>query len=164
MKEESQTLPSSEASTTERGAPCPSDLDATPVPSTLGDRTLTSPSPPPEYEYKQTIIMRTDLNMRKGKMCAQAAHATHIVLKCCGEDPRVKAWEAGPFAKIVVGAKSEQELLDVLKAARAEGMIAEYVIDSGRTEFHGVPTLTCAAIGPDLKDRVEALTKHLKLL
>jgi len=27
---------------------------------------------------KQIIIMRNDLNMRKGKMCAQASHVTDI--------------------------------------------------------------------------------------
>jgi peptidyl-tRNA hydrolase len=28
------------------------------------------------YSTKQVIVIRTDLNMRKGKMCAQAAHAS----------------------------------------------------------------------------------------
>ncbi len=28
------------------------------------------------YDVKQVILIRTDLNMRKGKMCAQAAHAS----------------------------------------------------------------------------------------
>ncbi len=28
------------------------------------------------YEYKQMIVLRKDLNMRKGKMVAQGAHAS----------------------------------------------------------------------------------------
>ena len=29
-----------------------------------------------QYKTKQVIVMRTDLNMRKGKMAAQAGHAS----------------------------------------------------------------------------------------
>lgn len=31
-------------------------------------------------DIKQVIVMRTDLSMRKGKMCAQAAHASMAFL------------------------------------------------------------------------------------
>jgi PTH2 family peptidyl-tRNA hydrolase len=35
--------------------------------------------------------------------------------------------------------------------------------DSGKTEFGGVPTKTCLALGPDLAERIDALTGHLEL-
>jgi PTH2 family peptidyl-tRNA hydrolase len=38
------------------------------------------------------------------------------------------------------------------------------IIDSGLTEFGGVPTKTCVAIGPDIDAKIDVLTKHLKLL
>jgi PTH2 family peptidyl-tRNA hydrolase len=37
-------------------------------------------------------------------------------------------------------------------------------VDSGRTEFHGVLTPTCCAVGPDFSERVDPITGHLKLL
>jgi PTH2 family peptidyl-tRNA hydrolase len=35
--------------------------------------------------------------------------------------------------------------------------------DSGRTEFHGQPTLTACAIGPDLAERIDEITGDLTL-
>jgi hypothetical protein len=34
----------------------------------------------------------------------------------------------------------------------------------GRTEFGGVPTKSCLAMGPDEYERIDAITGHLKLL
>jgi len=32
------------------------------------------------------------------------------------------------------------------------------------TEFHGVPTNTCLAIGPDLAEKIDSITGDLELL
>lgn len=34
----------------------------------------------------------------------------------------------------------------------------------GKTEFHGVPTRTCLAIGPDDSEKIDAITGQLQLL
>ena len=44
------------------------------------------------------------------------------------------------------------------------GLEVHLITDSGRTEFHGQPTRTCLAIGPDEADKIDAITGHLQLL
>jgi len=115
-------------------------------------------------EMKQMIVMRKDLNMRKGKMVAQGAHASMKALLENMEHPNVKVWLSQAFTKIAVSVDSEQELFDVFDKAKAAGLIATMVTDAGRTEFDGVPTNTCIAIGPATREDLASITGHLKLL
>jgi len=114
---------------------------------------------------KQVIVLRKDLNMRKGKMCAQAAHAS---LKATIENFThycVQQWLGnGKFTKIVVGVDSEEELLEVLQNAKKGGLITALIVDAGLTEFDGIPTTTCIAVGPASSEMLEPITGHLKLL
>ena len=126
-------------------------------------------------EYKQVIAIRSDLNMRKGKIGAQVAHASMKFL--LDDVPFIKGrlltkelneeefgWLTGSFAKIVVYVSSEQELLDLITAGKAAGLTVHSITDSGRTEFNGVPTLTCAAFGPHEVSKFDVITGHLKLM
>ena len=124
---------------------------------------------------KQVIVVRRDLNMRKGKVAAQVAHAAMKFLLDANESERpdelliklsnIEAeWVNGIFTKIVVGCDSEDELLVLVTKAMIEGIEAHTIVDSGATEFHGVPTLTCAAFGPDKSDVIDGITGHLRLL
>lgn len=115
-------------------------------------------------ELKQMLIVRKDLNMRKGKMCAQTAHASLKATLENLEHPSVKAWLSDKFTKICVSVDSEQELFDVYNNAIQEGLIATLIIDAGLTEFQGVPTMTCIAVGPASAEDLEPITGHLKLL
>jgi peptidyl-tRNA hydrolase, PTH2 family len=104
---------------------------------------------------KQVIIIRKDLNMRKGKMCAQAAHASmkvffdravpqsdpfcldaetnNIILLC---SPEMKEWALNQkFTKIVVGCNSLEELLELEQQAKAAEIPCALIEDSGATEF-----------------------------
>jgi PTH2 family peptidyl-tRNA hydrolase len=131
--------------------------------------------------HKQVLVVRTDLNMRKGKMIAQGAHASlKALLDSAVElnaavlirgrflaielEPRVEAWLKGLFTKIAVGVGSEAELLAIYEKAKAAGMLTALIQDSGKTEFGGVKTYTCVAVGPDENAKVDAITGHLKLL
>lgn len=123
---------------------------------------------------KQVIVMRKDLGMRKGKMIAQGAHASLAVLVergvVAGESfevaltPAMAAWLGGRFTKVCVGVDSEAALLDVHDKARAAGIPCALITDAGVTEFHGVPTRTCCAIGPAWEHEVDAITGALTLL
>lgn len=115
-------------------------------------------------ELKQMIVMRKDLNMRKGKMVAQGAHASMKALLENMEHPNIKQWLAGPFAKIAVTVDSEEELFAVMNKAKAAGLITTLITDAGRTEFNGVPTNTCIAVGPASNEDLAPITGHLKLL
>ena len=130
-------------------------------------------------EPKQVIVMRKDLNMRKGKMIAQGSHASLKVFFDWGEwhdfedrdfyqikgmTKDMKDWIDGRFTKIVVSCDSEQELDELYKQAKEKGLPCSMIVDAGLTEFNGVPTKTCIAIGPANPDNIDEITKHLKLL
>lgn len=125
--------------------------------------------------------MRKDLGMRKGKMIAQGAHASLKVLLDAGAidagaidagrarfelplDAALVAWLGGRFTKICVSVDSEAALDAVVERARATGVPCALVVDAGHTEFHGVPTKTCCAVGPAWTDEVDAVTGGLPLL
>lgn len=127
---------------------------------------------------KQMLVIRKDLNMRKGKIAAQAAHAslaavlpyvghwdgTGIASEFQRQSAKVEEWLANSFTKICVSVDSEDELIElVLKAKLAEVIVAE-IVDNGATEFNGVKTFTCIALGPDTDERLAPLTGGLKLL
>lgn len=117
-----------------------------------------------EQKLKQIIVIRKDLNMRKGKMVAQGAHASMKAVLPHLIDWRVKQWLSGAFTKICVSVDSEEELLSVYGKAQLSNQICALIEDSGLTEFNGVPTLTCCAIGPATDDELQEITGHLKLL
>lgn len=123
---------------------------------------------------KQIIIMRKDLKMRRGKEIAQAAHASMGILFQMMEKtaPTVYeidmpedmlAWKEGPFTKICVSVQSEEELVEIINKAKELGYPAILITDNGTTEFNGVPTITCGAIGPVSNDKLKGLTDHLPL-
>jgi len=133
-----------------------------------------------ETSIKQIIVLRTDLGMRKGKMAAQAAHASMKVffdqLLEVGDDcyklgPNenwdwnvVREWIDGIFTKIVVGCRSEAELLALHDKALDAKLPCAIIQDVGKTEFHGVSTYTALAIGPARSEDIDPITGHLTLL
>lgn len=129
-----------------------------------------------ERTAKQVIVMRKDLNMRKGKMIAQGAHASLRVLLLAGAADAARttyaiamtepmaAWLTGRFTKVCVSVDSEAALDDVVARAEAAGVPVALITDAGATEFHGVPTKTCCAVGPAWIEDVDAITGALPLL
>ena len=122
---------------------------------------------------KQVIVVRKDLNMRKGKMCSQASHVSMMFMAAPGLSGNRLAvelteeqidWLSSPFTKITCGIDSEAELLALAEKATAAGLVVHKCVDSGATEFNGVPTLTCIAIGPHAVERFARITDELKLL
>jgi PTH2 family peptidyl-tRNA hydrolase len=119
---------------------------------------------------KQVIVMRRDLGMRRGKEIAQGAHASMIWLaerirqRHVGFSEAERQWLAGAFTKVCVRVDSEEELMNIVHAAEEKGVMVRLVVDAGRTEFHGIPTPTCCALGPDFAERIDPITGHLKLL
>jgi PTH2 family peptidyl-tRNA hydrolase len=123
---------------------------------------------------KQVIVLRKDLNMRKGKMVAQGAHASVAVV--VEMERKIIQWDDQPYekeyrewinglqTKICVGVSSEQGLLDVYASAHAAGIPCSIITDAGKTEFGGVPTKTACAVGPAESEKVDAITGKLSLL
>ncbi len=127
---------------------------------------------------KQIIVVRKDLNMGKGKIAAQVAHAsmgaalsgmamiaTEYSLEfMVNRTSPLAHWLIGQFTKVCVCVNSEQELDDIYQAALTANIPAKLIVDSGLTAFHGIPTKTCVGIGPDYPSVLDKITGHLKLL
>lgn len=135
-----------------------------------------------ECKVKQVIIMRKDLQMRKGKMIAQGAHASvdaflqlfknwsdkdgvHYHLNYT-KDSFLEKWMDGSFAKICLYVDSEDELVNLYERFCNEKpeIPAALITDAGKTEFHGEETVTCMAAGPYWADEIDEFTRHLSLL
>ena len=121
---------------------------------------------------KQVIVIRKDLNMRKGKMVAQGAHASMAVLldliheanwKESKLPPATREWLHGHFTKIVVYVNSEHELLEIYSKAQGAKLPSALIKDAGLTEFKE-PTFTAVGIGPEEEEKIDAITGDLKLL
>jgi len=133
---------------------------------------------------KQVIVMRKDLDMRKGKMIAQGAHASLGALLTLFNKEEIKKdytttykynlsfntnsilndWLNGKFTKICVAVNSEKELLDIYNKVKDTYIPVKLITDSGLTEFHGEPTNTCICIGPYISEEIDKFTGHLPLL
>ena len=121
---------------------------------------------------KQVIVMRADLRMRRGKEIAQGSHASmaFITKQVSIVSHRVNTltpvqieWLASSFRKVCVRVDSEAELLLLQALAKQAGLLTHLVQDNGLTEFGGVPTYTCLAIGPDYDEKIDPITGHLRL-
>lgn len=134
-----------------------------------------------ENRAKQVIVIRKDLNMRRGKMVAQGSHASMAVLLdlmqkwdngksfnkwelTFGDDSMLSKWLKGDFVKICVSVDGLEELNEVYEKARRGRIPCSYIEDSGLTEFHGEKTPTCIAIGPWDECEIDEITGNLKLL
>jgi PTH2 family peptidyl-tRNA hydrolase len=118
-----------------------------------------------EFRYKQVIVFRSDLKLSKGKIAAQAGHGAVSAAEEARKHRKVwwKAWMDEGQCKIVVKVKSEREILELEKQAKALALPCALIIDKGLTE---VPpgTITCLGVGPAPSEIIDKLTGKLPLL
>ncbi|MFW6231002.1 MAG: peptidyl-tRNA hydrolase Pth2 [Nanoarchaeota archaeon] len=111
---------------------------------------------------KQVILVRTDLKLPKGKMAAQAAHASVEAVLRSSQDA-VDEWRAEGMAKIVLKVENEKQLLDYQQQAKAKKLVAAVITDAGKTVI-APGTKTCVGIGPAADELIDAVTSDLKLM
>jgi PTH2 family peptidyl-tRNA hydrolase len=118
-------------------------------------------------EHKLTLVLRTDLSMTRGKMCAQASHATlanyRYLQTHSPNNPVLKRWERGGQAKVALQVKSEEEIMELQAKAVGAGLCARVVRDAGRTQIKA-GSVTCLGVGPGPRSVVDGVTGGLKLL
>ena len=112
--------------------------------------------------YKQAIVVRKDLDMGKGKMAAQVAHASLGSVKKCRQSS-IDEWESTGSKKIVLKASDESEILQLEKAARRAKLPCFLVRDAGKTQLES-GTVTALGIGPAEDSEVDVVVGKLKLL
>ncbi|BBD72451.1 peptidyl-tRNA hydrolase [Sulfodiicoccus acidiphilus] len=112
-------------------------------------------------------MVRTDLQLGKGKIAAQVAHAAvSAVLEAMekrGWKEWLDSWLSEGQPKVVVKVPSETELVERCWKARSLGLICSEIRDAGRTQVEP-GTLTCAAVGPGPNELIDVVTGDLKLL
>ncbi len=116
-------------------------------------------------EYKQTILIRTDLKMGSGKKCAQACHASVSASDLVRvKDKKVwKIWKQSGQKKVVLKVSGMDELRDILKKLEDQKIIYFLVKDAGLTQL-APGTTTALGIGPVLSTEIDKITGDLKLL
>ncbi|KAG0377114.1 hypothetical protein BGX24_006687 [Mortierella sp. AD032] len=117
-----------------------------------------------EEEYKMVLIIRTDLNMGKGKAAAQCCHATLANYKELNKkSPKTLArWEYFGQAKVTLKIDNEEDMLLLQAQAMSIGLAAHSIRDAGRTQI-AAGSRTVLAIGPGPISVVNSITGKLKL-
>ena len=116
----------------------------------------------PQFAWKQCLVIRTDLRMSCGKMCAQAAHAALLAYEKADAVSRRK-WLGEGQKKVVLKAAGERDLFELKSIAEAAGIATALVQDAGMTE---IPpgTVTALGLGPAKAEDMDRITGSLTLL
>jgi len=117
------------------------------------------------FEFKMAIVVRSDLDMSPGKVAAQACHACLETYEKARrrKDEYWKEWRKEGAKKVILKAKSLEELIDLEKKARSLKLPCALIVDRGLTE---IPpnTPTALGIGPSISKLIDKVTGHLPLL
>ncbi len=118
-----------------------------------------------KLEMKQVIIVRTDLEMGKGKIAAQVAHAAVSASNTARwlKPEWFKQWVEMGQKKIIVRIDSLELLLSKEEHARALGIPVVLIRDQGLTQLPP-GTVTALGIGPAPEKDLDKITREMKLL
>ncbi len=119
------------------------------------------------------ILVRTDLNMPKGKIGAQVGHGVQYYMQsrmmeiANGQEASEaeKSWFTdGSHTKVCLKVGSLEELEQIQADAKELDLKTFLVTDNGVTMFLGKKTVTALAFAPVWEEEHIGLTSHLKLL
>ena len=115
-------------------------------------------------EYKLVVAVRQDLEMSKGKMAVQVAHASVIsALKCKATNAKwFRMWYDEGQKKVVVKAENVDELKQMQEEAEKLNISTAMIDDAGLTELPP-GTTTCLGMGPAPNSVIDQVTGNLKL-
>jgi len=117
------------------------------------------------FEFKQVIAVRRDLDMGKGKIAVQVAHAA----VSAAEEARKnftewwEMWLREGQCKVAVRVDSEEEILRLERKSKELRLPSALISDRGLTQVEP-GTVTCLGIGPAPSSVIDALTGNLNLL
>ncbi len=115
-------------------------------------------------ELKQAIIIRSDLGMDKGKIAAQASHASLSAYIKANEKNSawVRDWLSFGQKKIVLKVGSKEEITALFESVKKE-LPTALIKDAGHTQVEP-GSITALAIGPAPEELIDKFTSNLKLL
>lgn len=113
-------------------------------------------------DYKQVILVREDLKLTRGKMSAQASHASvGSVLKSHKDD--IKKWQDYGMKKVILKVKDLAELYSYKQKCEDAGLVCMLITDAGHTHLEP-NTVTCLGVGPDKVEKIDKVTGKLALI
>jgi PTH2 family peptidyl-tRNA hydrolase len=119
----------------------------------------------PTDELTMVLVTRQDLQLSKGKLAAQCAHASaECVLSAKRNSPRaLDQYLRRGARKIVCKVPDLVSLKQVYSRAKKAGLVCHLVTDAGHTE---IPpgTETVVGIGPGPRDEIDKITGQLSLV
>jgi len=116
-------------------------------------------------EYKQVILIRTDLKMSNGKKCAQACQAS----VSASDLARVKTkniwkkWKQFGQKKVVLKTADMETMKNIYVKVIKQQIPCFLVKDAGLTQLEP-GTTTALGIGPALSTKIDEITGDLQLL
>jgi len=116
-------------------------------------------------EYKQVILIRTDLKMGTGKKCAQSCHASVSASDLVRIKNKViwKNWKNTGQKKVVLKVMGMDDLNEIVVKLEKKNIPYFLVKDAGLTQL-SPGTTTALGIGPVLSRELDEITGNLKLL
>ncbi len=115
-------------------------------------------------DIKQVIVVRTDLDMGKGKIAAQVGHACVLGAEHVRKSHPEwwSEWWSGQ-EKVVVKVSGLKELQEIRRHVIDLNLPWSEVSDAGHTQL-APGTTTCISIGPAPENLIDKITGDLKLL
>ncbi len=112
--------------------------------------------------FKQVILMRKDLEMTKGKLAAQACHASLGAYREAIDlyPSKTKEWLGEGGKKIILWVEDKAHLAKLDKEI-PDKIPKQGVVDVGHTEIEP-GTKTCIALGPWEEEKLDRYTGDLE--
>ena len=111
--------------------------------------------------WKLAVVVPAEVQLSPGKLAAQVAHAAVDAALALTPADRQR-WLADGQPKVVLRARTPQELQDVIERATARRLPVTEIADAGRTEV-APGTRTAVGIGPAAAGQVDGVTGALPL-
>ncbi len=116
-------------------------------------------------EIKQVILVRMDIEMGRGKLAAQVAHASLMsYFSTEKKDKKIaQEWLDTGEKKIVLKVEDDKVLKKLFEAFKYKGIPCALVSDAGHTQLPP-GTVTTLGVGPWIDTEIDQFTKGFKLL
>lgn len=108
---------------------------------------------------KQVLLLRTDIDMSRGKAVAQGSHVSVLATQEADEKA-LNQWIENGGKKITLAVESEEELRTLVEEAYE--LPTAIISDLGHTELEP-GTTTAGAIGPAAEEDIDEFTSGLSL-